>query len=199
MTRGIGVWLLVGLLALLLGGCADRQAPAEPFLAADVSGAGFGRDFHLFDHHGRPRTLRDFRGKVVLLSFGYTNCPDICPTTLASLAVAMERLGASAEKVQVLFATLDPARDTPALLAKYVPFFHPRFLGLYGDEAAIAATAREFRVTYQKQETGSKAGYSLDHSAGVYAFDPEGRLRLFIGYGTGADDIAHDVRLLLKQ
>lgn len=187
------LWLAV-LLVVLLGGCSDRP----PFKATDLSGAGFGRDFRLVDHQGRVRTLADFRGKVVLLNFGYTHCPDICPTTLAGLAAAMERLGAQARQVQVLFVTLDPARDTPALLAGYLPFFHPDFLGLSGDEAATATVARNFRVLYQKQHTGSQAGYSVDHSTGIYAFDPQGRLRLFIAYRSSVDDIVHDARLLMR-
>ena len=191
MKRGL-MWLVV---LIILGGC---PVPVEPFKASDVSGAAFGRDFRLLDHTGRMRTLKDFRGKVVLLSFGYTHCPDICPTTLTELAAVMARLGAQAQNVQVLFVTLDPARDTPALLARYLPFFYPDFLGLSSDETTTAATAREFRVLYQKQDYGSQAGYSLDHSTGIYAFDRQGRLRLFIAYESGVDDIVHDVRLLLR-
>lgn len=192
-------WVLGLLLALALG-CTDKGAPSGPaYRASDVSGAGFGRDFRLADHNGRTRTLNDFRGKVVLLSFGYTHCPDVCPTTLAELAGLMERLGSDAQRVQVLFVTLDPERDTPAQLARYVPFFHPGFLGLRGDLAATTATAGEFRVAYQKQDIGSAAGYSVDHSTGIYAFDPAGRLRLFIDYNSPLEDVVHDVRLLLGE
>ncbi len=198
MKRETVFYWVLGLLIALGLGCTDRGGPSGPaYRASDVSGAAFGRDFRLADHNGRIRTLGDFRGKVVLLSFGYTRCPDVCPTTLAELAGLMGRLGGEAERVQVLFVTLDPERDTPAQLAKYIPFFHPGFLGLRGDAAATAATAGEFRVAYQKQDTGSAAGYSLDHSTGIYAFDPDGRLRLRIDYNSPLDDVVHDVRLLL--
>lgn len=190
--------LLLGAVFLLTG-CADKLPPAEPFRASDISGAQFGRDFGLVDHRGQPQRLENFRGKAVLLTFGYTHCPDICPTTLATLSAMMDKLGKEAERVQVLFVTLDPARDKPALLAGFVPFFHPRFLGLYGDEAATAATAGEFNVIYAKQDYGSAGGYSLDHSTGIYGYDPAGKLRVFIDHGSSVEDIAHDVRLLLRE
>lgn len=192
--RFIYPWLLVALLAA----CSDARTAAPQFRGTDIGGAAFGRDFHLADQNGRMRSLGDFRGKVVLLTFGYTHCPDICPTTLANLAAAVGRLGEEGKRVQVLFVTLDPARDKPALLARYMPFFNRDFLALYGDDSATAAAAGEFHVYYQKQDLGSAAGYTLDHSAGVFAFDPEGRLRLHIVYDSSVDDIVHDVRLLLN-
>lgn len=185
-------------LTLLLAACTSKPAAVEAFKAADVSSAGFGRDFSLSDSRGRMRTLKDFRGKVVLLSFGYTHCPDVCPTTLAQLADVMDRLGRDAQRVQVLFVTLDPLRDTPEKLGSYLPFFNPTFIGLWGDETSIAAVAREFHVFYQKRDIGSRSGYVLDHTAGIYAFDSAGRLRLFMGYDSPVNDIVHDVRLLLR-
>jgi protein SCO1/2 len=176
----------------LLGACGR-----EPFMNTDVSGAAYGRDFRLADHQGKPRALADFEGKVVLLFFGYTHCPDVCPTTLAEAAAAMRELGPQADQVQVLFVTVDPERDTPALLARYVTSFHPTFLGLHGDEQRIAQTARDFKVYSQKISGASAAGYLIDHSAGTFVFDPRGRLRLYHGFGKGAAFLVHDIRLLL--
>lgn len=182
-------------MALLLAACTDR-APAV-FHGVDITGSDWGRDFALVDHHGQPRRLADFRGHVVVLSFGYTRCPDVCPTTLAALAEAMKRLGADADRVDVLFVTIDPERDTAEHLATFVPWFDARFLGLRGDKEAIAATTREFHVFHQKQEAGSAAGYAIDHTAGSYVFDPRGRLRLFERHGESPASIADDLRLLL--
>jgi protein SCO1/2 len=178
----------------LLSACSDE---APRFMLTDVTGAKFGRDFALTDHDGRPRTLADFRGKVVALFFGFTRCPDVCPTTLAELAAVMNQLGADAGGVRVLFVTLDPERDTPALLKQYVPAMHPAFLGLYGDAEAIARTAKEFKVYYQKQPA-SGGGYSVDHTAGTYLFDREGHLRVFAPYGQDQAALMHDLRLLLN-
>lgn len=180
-------------------GCADKSVPPEPFVATDITGAEFGRDFRLVDHDGKPRTLADFKGKAVLLFFGYTNCPDVCLTVLSELAMVQKRLGEDAARVQVLFVTLDPARDTPEKLAQFVTYFDKDFLALYGDEAAIAATAKEFKVSYAKHDSGSAAGYMLDHSAGVYGFDPYGRLRLLIGHDADLASVVHDVKLLLGK
>jgi protein SCO1/2 len=142
------------------------------------------------------RSLADFRGKVVAVFFGFTHCPDACPTTLAEMAQVMRELGPEADKLQVLFVTVDPERDTPAVLKQYVPSFHPAFLGLAGDAQATSRVAKEFKVYYQKQPL-KDGGYSVDHSAGTYFFDREGRLRLFAQYGKGAEAMLHDVRLLL--
>ncbi len=179
-----------------LTGCNSAKAPA--FQLTDITGAKFAREFRLTDHNGRPRTLADFKGKVVAVFFGYTYCPDVCPLTMAELASVMKALGPAADKVQVLFITVDPERDTPAVLSRYVPAFDPRFLGLYGDADATARTAKEFKALYQKQpEPGG--GYSVDHSAGTYIYDTAGRVRLFASYGQGAPLILHDIRLLLQE
>jgi protein SCO1/2 len=182
--------LAASLLACTAGG--------PQFKASDISGSSFGRDFELRDPQGSTRRLADFRGKAVVVFFGYTQCPDVCPTTLASLAEAMKQLGPDADRVQVLFITVDPERDTPALLAQYLPAFDPRFLGLYGDAEATARTAKEFKIIYQKVPGSSAGTYTMDHSAGTYVFDPQGRLRLYVANGQGADVFAHDLRELLR-
>ncbi|MFO1322711.1 MAG: SCO family protein [Burkholderiales bacterium] len=183
------------LLLALVAGCA----PDGPkFRLSDVTGASYGRDFALTDHTGKPRTLADYRGKAVVVFFGYTQCPDVCPTTLATLAEAMKTLGPDADRVQVLFVTVDPERDTQALLAQYVPAFDPRFTGLYGDAAATERVAKEFKVIYQKQPGATPASYTVDHSAGAYLFDPQGRLRLYASHGQTPDVFVHDLRALLK-
>lgn len=192
MIRALFAVLLVALAA----GCGPE---APKFKASDVTGTAYGRDFQLTDHTGKPRTLADYRGKAVVLFFGYTQCPDVCPTTLSTLAEAMKRLGPDADRVQVLFVTIDPERDTPELLAHYVPAFDPRFVGLYGDAEATARTAKEFRVIYQKQPGPTPTTYTMDHSAGTFIFDPQGRLRLYVGYGQGPDVFAHDLRALLHD
>jgi len=194
MTRvaTVALWLL----AALIAGCDSSPKPS--FQLTDLTGAEFGRYFQLTDHHGRLRTLADFKGKVVAIFFGYTHCPDVCPTALGELASVANELGKDAGRMQVLFITVDPERDTPAVLSQYVPAFHPDFLGLYGDADATVRTAKEFKVFYQKQPVPG-GGYSVDHSAGTYLYDTAGRLRLFAGYGQGAPKMLHDIRLLLQD
>jgi protein SCO1/2 len=191
-------WSALFLIALVLGlaGCGPD---APRFKASDVTGSAFGRDFALVDHTGQARTLQDFRGKAVVLFFGYTQCPDVCPTTLAALTETMRQLGPDAARVQVLFVTVDPQRDTRELLASYVTAFDPAFLGLAGDAEATARTAREFKILYQKQPGRTPDTYTVDHSAGTFVFDPQGRLRLYVGHGQGPDVLAHDLRLLLRN
>ena len=180
-------------LATLLAGCSQ---PTN-FTGTDLSMVDWGKDFKLTDHNGKARSLADFRGKAVVLFFGYTQCPDVCPTTLSNLRETMALLGDDAGRVQVLFATLDPERDTQALLAQYVPAFHPSFLGLYADEKAIAAVAKDFKVFYVKQPGKTPGSYSVDHSTGSYAFDPQGRLRLLLRHGEAPAKVAADLKLLL--
>lgn len=188
------ILVALALLAMALAACAP---PKARFQASDITGSDFGHDFALTDFNGKPRTLEDFRGKVVVMFFGYTHCPDVCPTTLAELAQTMQRLGADADKVQVLFITVDPARDTAELLRQYVPAFDKRFLGLRGDADALAATAKEYKVIYQKQPGTAPGSYSMDHSAGTYIYDTNGRLRLYVSYGQGTDVFVHDIKALL--
>ena len=180
-------------LGLLLSACDKPPA----FKSTDISGVDWGKGFALTDHNGKPRTLADFKGKVVVLFFGYTQCPDVCPTTLASMNETLKLLGDDAARVQVLFASLDPARDTQALLAQYVPQFNPSFLGLYGDEATTAALAKEFRAFYTKVPGATPTSYTIDHSTGSYAFDPQGRLRLLLKHGDAPANLAADLKLLL--
>ena len=191
--------ILLALCVALLAACSGGNEGGAPpkFNATDVTGADWGRELNLTDHNGKPRTLADFKGKVVVLFFGYTQCPDICPTTLAASAAAMKLLGEDADKVQVLFVTLDPARDTPEVLSRYAPAFNPSFLGLYGNEAATAAAAKEFKVFFQKQPGSSPETYTIDHTAASYAIDPQGHLRLYIKHGETPEQIAADIKLLL--
>lgn len=162
-----------------------------------VDRAEFGRDFALQDTQGQERRLADYRHKVVVLFFGYTQCPDVCPSTLSTLAETMRLLDTEAARVQVLFITLDPERDTPALLSAYVPQFNASFVGLSGTPRTIADTAREFSVIYQKHPGSIPGSYSLDHSTYTYLYDPQGRLRLIEKYGETAEHLATDIRRLL--
>lgn len=187
--------LLAGLV-LALSGCGG-QAEKPVFKLTDVTGASFGKTLELTDHNGQRRTLADFKGKVVALFFGFTHCPDVCPTTLVEMANVMKELGPDSERVQVLFVTIDPERDTADVLKRYVPAFQPTFLGLTGSADEIARAAREFKIFYQKQNL-SGGGYTMDHSAGTYILDGEGRLRLFAQYGAGAPALLNDIRQLLK-
>jgi protein SCO1/2 len=198
-TRAI---LVAALLAatLGLGACDKWLSPAKgPFQGIDVTGGEMGGEMRLTGHDGKPRSLADFRGKVVVATFGYTHCPDVCPTTLADLAAALKTLGADARNVQVLFVTVDPKRDTPELLRQYVPAFDPDFLGLYGDAEATAKVAKDFHVYAQERAGKDSEGYTIDHSAHIYVIDRQGRLRLLIAPGTPPASIASDLRVLLNS
>jgi len=186
--------LFAALACLLLVACS--RAPVE-FRNTDLTGATFGRQFTLNDHNAQTRSLGDFKGKVVVIFFGYTSCPDICPTALSRLAEVMKALGPEAEKVQVLFVSVDPERDTQERLKDFVPWFHPSFLGLYGDAAQTRAVSDEFRVFSSRREVGSQLGYVLDHSSGAYVYDPAGRLRLYVRDTASVEDIVADIRQLL--
>ncbi len=185
-------WLSLTL--FLLAACDAPKLPS-PFHASDVTARFEQATFQLTDQHGQTRTLADFQGKVVVVFFGYTHCPDVCPTTLADFAQVMRLLNKDADKVQVLFVTLDPERDKPDMLAKYVSQFNRTFLALYGNELATAQAAKSFNVTYQKQPTSS--GYSLDHSDGSFLIDPKGRVRLLAPYAQPSTLMVEDIRLLL--
>jgi protein SCO1/2 len=186
--------------ALALAGCGRTSGEGAPasFHATDITGADFGRHLALPDLEGRMRTLDDFKGKVMVLFFGYTQCPDVCPTTLAELAQVKKALGAEGDRLQGVFVTLDPERDTPDVLRSYVASFDPGFVALRGSAEQTAAAAKEFKVFYAKVPGKSPGSYTLDHTAASYVFDPSGRLRLFVRYGSGAVALADDVRVLLK-
>jgi protein SCO1/2 len=187
-------WSIIICSLFLAAGC-DGSGPR--FKSTDITGADYGNTLELTDHTGRPRRLEDFRGKAVLVFFGFTHCPDVCPTTLADISQVMKGLGPDAERVQVLFVTVDPERDTREELGKYVGAFDPRFLGLYGDAAATQRAAREFKVYYEKRKTAD--GYSVDHSGQTYVIDPQGRLRLFVRPDRLGSDLQEDLRTLLKE
>ena len=184
---------LLLLLNLVLAACSGPPG----FKSTDITGVEWGKELALTDHHGQPRRLADFKGKAVIVFFGYTQCPDVCPTTLLSMREVVDRLGSDGQRVQVLFVTLDPSRDTQQLLAEYVTAFNPGFIGLRGDEATTAAAAKEFKVFHAKQPGSTPDSYSIDHSTGSYAFDPQGRLRLLVRHGEAPEHVAADLRLLL--
>ncbi|WP_137937056.1 SCO family protein [Chitinivorax sp. B] len=189
---------VVALAASLLLGCERApEAPKLAFQATDVTGSTIGGDFQLTDHHGQPRRLSDYRGKIVVMFFGYTHCPDVCPTTMIELKKVMTKLGAAAKDIQVLFVTVDPERDTPEVLKQYVPAFHSSFIGLYGTPAQLTEVTRAFKIVAQKSPTEG-GGYTMDHSAGTYLFDREGNIRVFVNYGAGAAVFENDLRQLLK-
>lgn len=191
--------LLLLLITMLLVSCEKPDLPPAPFHAINVSWRYETEpvNFRLAESDGKIRRLSDFKDKVIILFFGYTHCPEICPTTLADLAQVMRLLGKDAEKVQVLFVTLDPERDTPELLAKYVPSFHPSFLGLYGNAQATAQAARSFNVNYEKH--AEKNGYTLDHSDGTYLIGTNGQPVLLSPYNQRVELLVQDIRLLLQM
>jgi protein SCO1/2 len=179
------------------------SAQAEAFRGVDVTGQGYDGAFRLEAPDGRPRARTDFTGKILILTFGFTHCPDVCPTSLAALAALRRALNEDERvRVQVAFVTVDPDRDTPPLLAKYVAAFDPTFIGLRGDAVGTREAARAFHVFYQRipvaGDTRSR-DYTMDHSTGYYALDARGRTRLFFPHGLSAEDMAHDLRLLLRE
>ena len=194
ISRRIALLRIGALVALPALASCDRNAPT--YAGADITGAKFGGDFQLSDPDGRVRTLADFRGRYVMMFFGYTQCPDVCPTALARAAEVRKRLGADGDKLQVIFVTVDPERDTAALLKEYTAAFDPTFLGLRTDLAGTKKVADEFRVFYQKVLTGSS--YAMDHSAFTYVFDTQGRIRLMLRHDQSAEQFAGDLRMLMK-
>lgn len=180
----------------LLGACTEGKLQ---FSSIDMTGADYAKDFRLTDHTGKPRSLADFKGKIVVLFFGYTQCPDVCPTTLTELSQVKQLLGADADKLQVLLVTVDPQRDTPEVLKGYMANFDPAFLALRGSPEELAAMAKDFKVYYKRTEGKTPTSYSMDHSAASYVYDTQGRLRLYTRYGSGAPALASDIRLLLKS
>ena len=188
--------ILLGLLLPLLVACGQANN-TQKFNSTDITGVDFGNTLSLTDHTGKPRSLSDFKGKVVALFFGYTHCPDVCPTTLNDMKQSMKLLGTHANEMQVLFVTLDPERDTQPLLAQFVPAFDPSFIGLYGTKEQTATVLKDFKIFAAKVENKGRSGYTIDHSAGVYVFDKTGKIRLYVDYGTKPDMIAADIQKLL--
>ena len=205
--RRLLVAAATGTLAALIGGCQPGGEPASQFKGTDITAVQWGRDFDLTDHNGQRRTLADFNGKVVLLFFGYTNCPGPCPTALAEMAQVVKQIGS--DRVQGLFVTVDPERDTPEKLASYVPAFHPSFLGLRGSPEQTAQIVKEFKIHVQAQKAdkgshsghgGGEVSYMVDHSTAIFVFDGQGGTRLYVrGSDRSVNAMIHDVKLLLKQ
>lgn len=192
-------WLFLPTVAAALAAC-DRLSGASGspgFKGIDITGAPYGQGFSLTDFNGQPRTLADFQGRVVMLYFGFVQCPDVCPTALTRAVAVMEQLGPQAAQVQLLFVTVDPERDTPELLREYMAAFDPSFMALTGTDEEIKTAADAFRVYYKKIPTGSS--YTMDHTALTYLFDRQGRLRVALRHEQNVDDYAADIRSLLAE
>ena len=185
---------------LCLAGC-DRLggSPKPAFKGVDLTGAAYAQSLNLTDQDGRARNLAEFKGKVAVIFFGYTQCPDVCPTTLAELAEVKRSLGADGEKLQGIFVTVDPERDTEPLLKAYLSSFDPSFVALRGSESQTQQAAREFKVYYAKAPGKAPGSYTMDHTAASFLFDKQGHVRVFVRYGSGAQAMADDIKLLLKE
>lgn len=186
---------LVGALLALVA-CSDSK-PA--FTGIDITGADYATGFSLTDHNGQARTLADFKGKAVVVFFGFTQCPDVCPTSMTEMAEAKKLLGADGERLQGLFVSIDPERDTPEIMKAYLGSFDPTFLALYAAPDQLPALAKSYRIFYKKVEGKTPTSYTMDHSAGSYVYDPQGRIRLYHRYGTGAQALAADLKILLNE
>ncbi|PPE69586.1 SCO family protein [Caldimonas thermodepolymerans] len=198
MKRRAFVVAAAGAVALLAA-CGKTGTDAGAFHAIDITGAQYARDFRLPDPDGRERTLSEFKGKLVAVFFGYAQCPDVCPTSLLELAQARQLLGADGEKLQGIFITVDPERDTPEVLKAYMASFDPGFIALRGTPEQTAEVAKEFKVFYAKVPGKTPDTYTIDHTAGMYVFDTQGRIRLFTRHGAGAQALAEDLRRLLQS
>lgn len=200
-TRRLILAALAAVPAALLAAC-DRPGGgvARPsFKGVDITGADYAKELNLTDADGKPRTLADFKGKVTVIFFGFTQCPDVCPTTLAELAAARKLLGADGAKVQGVFVTIDPARDTAVVLKAYVGSFGDDFVALRGSDDEIKAAAKQFKVFFAKVPGKSEGSYTMDHTAGSYVMDKAGRVRLFTRYGVGPEALAADLKILLAE
>ena len=191
----------LGLCSALLSACSDKPADATAtgFSGIDITGADYATGFSLTDHNGQPRTLADFNGKVVVIFFGYTQCPDVCPTSMSEMAQAKQLLGTDGDKLQGLFVSVDPARDTPEIMKAYMGSFDPTFLALYAQPDQLPAVAKSFRIYYKKVDGKTPTSYTMDHSAGSYVYDTQGRVRLYHRYGSGAPALAADLKKLLTE
>ena len=190
------IFVFLLMTTVLLSACKPTQTPAT-FVGTDITGADFAKTLTLTDHNGKLRSMTEFKGKVVVLFFGYTHCPDVCPTTMSDLKQTMKLLGEKSNLVQVLFVTVDPQRDTQEVLAKFVPSFDKRFIGLYGSLQETAETLGNFKIFYSKVEGKTPADYSIDHSAGMYIFDKSGKVRVYMGYGQKPAEMTSDISKLL--
>ena len=180
----------------LLGACAEKK---PEFKAVDITGADYAKDFQLTDQNGQVRSMKDFAGKVVVLFFGFTQCPDVCPTTMSELAEVKKALGADGDKLQAIFVTVDPERDTPEVLKAYMANFDPSFVGLSGSPEQLAAMAKDYKAYFKKVDGKTPTSYTMDHSAASYIYDPQGNLRLYSRYGSGVPALVSDIQVLLKQ
>lgn len=200
LDRRRAVKALAAAVALsLTGGLLTACSPDKPqFKSIDLTGADYAQGFSLTDHNGQPRTLKDFSGKIVVVFFGFTQCPDVCPTSMAELAQVKQLLGKDSDKLQGIFITVDPERDTPELLKAYMANFDPGFLALRPTPAQLPELAKDFKVYYKKVEGKTASSYTMDHAAGSYVYDAKGQLRLYSRYGAGAEILASDIRLLLQ-
>ncbi|MEO6278708.1 SCO family protein [Roseateles sp.] len=198
-TRRFALAALTALTALTLAGCQKASPDKLAFKGIDLTGAEYARTLNLTDQEGRARSLADFKGKVLVIFFGYTQCPDVCPTTMAEVAEVKRSLGAEGDKVQGIFVTIDPERDTAALLKAYLGSFDPSFVGLRGSEEQTKAAAKEFKVFYAKVPGKTPETYTMDHTAASFILDTEGRVRVYVRYGAGAQPLADDIKLLLAE
>lgn len=194
LTRRALLGASLGTAGLLMAGCTEK---VEPFSGIDITGADYATGFSLTDHNGQPRTLADFKGKAVVLFFGFTQCPDVCPTSMSELAEARRLLGANGERLQGLFVSIDPERDTPEVMKQYMASFDPSFLALYAAPDKLPELAKSYKIYYKKVDGPTPTSYTMDHSAGSYVYDPQGRIRLYHRYGTGAAALASDLKKLL--
>ncbi|MCH8857241.1 MAG: SCO family protein [Proteobacteria bacterium] len=198
-TRRIALAAVMALTVGALAGC-QKAGPDQPaFKGVDLTGAKYARTLNLSDQDGRARSLADFKGKVLVVFFGYTQCPDVCPTTMAEVAEVKKSLGADGDKVQGIFVTVDPERDTGQLLKAYLASFDPSFVGLRGSAEQTQAAAKEFKVFYAKVPGKTPESYTMDHTAASFIFDTEGRVRVYARYGAGAQPLADDIKLLLAE
>ena len=195
LGRRAALSLLAGTALLGLGACSEK----EQFFSIDITGADYATGFALPDHNGKERSLADFKGKVVVLFFGFTQCPDVCPTAMTELAEVKKKLGKDGDRLQGLFITLDPERDTPELLKAYMGNFDPSFLALRGSLERTAEVAKHYKVFFKKSEGKTPGSYSIDHSTGSYVYDTQGRIRLYTRHGSGADGLVRDLKILLKS
>ena len=200
LVRRRAIGRLAGAAALAAAaGWLTGCAPEKPqFKSIDLTGADYARAFSLLDQNGQLRTVKDFAGRVVVVFFGFTQCPDVCPASMAELSEVKRLLGADGSRLQAIFITVDPERDTPELLKAYMANFDPTFLALRPTLAELPQVAKDFKIYYKKVDGNAKGSYSMDHSAGSYIYDPQGRIRLYNRYGSGAEVLASDIRLLLK-